>query len=249
MRFSKVVILFAGSAIAAPTIGTGLNAVSVASSPAKSSSTAKAVAAATVRASSVASAKVSSIAPAKATPAAASKAASTSSAKPSTPTLTVAQANTIIADLTSLDRAVQSGTTAVNGFTGGSNVQAQGDAVETAGEQWQTTIAKLLSDVQALSGKGKFCDTESSKITSLVTGTVTPHLVTLYQAIQSKKSVFVQVGKQTHVYNTLMGLMNELQSICDTLTPMMDPSDLSAMQAAGIKLTTSAQAVLVAYGS
>lgn len=163
------------------------------------------------------------------------------------PTFTAAQANQIITDMTALDKAVQSADSAINKFTGGPDIQDQGNAIEQAGEDWQTTIKQMLSDVKALAGTGKFSDADSNRISTTVTTDIAPHLVSLYQTVQDQKPMFVQVGKQGHIYDTLLCFMSELQSICDYLQPLVVPSDLLALEAASQKITAASKAVISAY--
>lgn len=175
------------------------------------------------------------------------RATSGTSASPGMPNFSAAQGNAIVADLAAVDKATQSVIAAVNSFTGGSDIQAQGDAIEKSSQDWSATITKMLSDVKALAGKGKFTDADSSRITNTVKDSVAPHLVGLYQAVQNRKPIFVQVGKQTHVYDTLLSLMSELQSICDYLQPLVSASDHPALEDASKKITDASKAVIAAY--
>jgi len=236
MHFSKAIILLAGIAAAVPVVERAPSSVAKVSSSSVAPSASKAAVVASSSKPAVASS---------------SKAAVASSSKPATAsatpaTLSTAQVNLVLADLNGLDTAMHSATTAVKGFTGGTNIQAQGDAVETSGVAWQTAVSKLLGDVSGL--KGVFCSADANKITTLVTGTIAPDLVTLFTAMKNQKSIFVQVGKQTHVYTTLIGVANNLQDICDALRPLITSTTLvSELETAGNQITAAANAAIGAY--
>jgi len=226
MHFVKAVILFAGLAAAAP---------AVSSTPPKVSATpSKAVAAASSK-------------PASSEPASSKPAAATPSANVKTPT--AAQAKTITDDLSKFNDNVLAGISALNAFTGGDKVGEQATAVSKAGDAWQQTILKLMSDASALKGYSKFSASDSTAVASGITGALTTNTVKLFNLVKDKKALFTQVNAKQNVYNGLQGIQGELAQIGQTLEPLLQSKDLASIEPAGKQIFSASNAAIAAYSN
>jgi len=242
MHFSHAILLLIGTAAAIPMAApvAVVATSSVSTKPSSSSVSSKPSSVAAVVTSKPAS---SSASVAKTTT---SSSTSVSVASPSA-SLSF-ESCTFCYDLISLDKASQNFLVAVNAFTGGANVQAQGNDLTTAGGAWQTVVATLLRDVQLGSVKGGTLSTaDSANAANYISATLTPDLVSLYNAIAAKKSVFAQVGQTQSVHDSILAVGQELTQISSSLGPRLLSADVPKVQEAGNKLTASFEALVAAF--
>jgi len=240
MHFSKTILLFAGTSVAIPLVGLGV---------ASSGTEIEAAGAKLALRAVTTTAKPTTTTKPPTTTAKTTSTAKPTTTAPSSSGLTSAQGATIISDLNNFDAVVLKAITALNSFTGGSNIGSQATAVANAGNAWQTATVKVLTDVKALANKGKFVAADSTKIAGLLSGAITTDLVKIFQVLKDKKSLFAQINTTKNVYDGLLVLVSEFQDIAEYLIPMLLSQDLSALQTASSKVNPAAIAAINAYAS
>ena len=175
-----------------------------------------------------------------------SVASSSSSAQGTAPAaLSSAVLNDINAWVTSIDGALS----AVNAFTGGPSIAAQGFAVAAAGDGLLRTTSQLISDTRTLSNYGPIEAVYSAMYTDLITNYVAGNLIRLFQALQNKKALFNQVGAAKDMVNGISALSSMFLQLADIEELLLTESDMDKVHNAAINIFIALQSAVQAYSS
>ena len=239
MHFSHAILLFTGSAAAIPVLN------NIAAIDAR---TPNSVASALNTNPVLERAAVAAVQPGPFPTVKPAGATSTSVAVAQSPTLTASSSCNFCNDLTNLDKATKNLISAVDAFVGGPNIQAQGDAMTSAGGTWQNSAASLLRYIQLGSVKGGTLSTDdSASVANFVSDATVPGIVTLYETIAKRKPMFSQVGEVKRMRDVLIATGNELTQIATSLRNRLQSQDLPKLEKAGNKASAAFQLVLAAY--